>query len=81
MTNQEMFRNAYLICLGRAHALAPHRYSWPIDQLGTMVDRSMAALAQCAGPWDSPVVKEVCKMCKIKPTMRGIAQFLSEVSQ
>ena len=77
MKPREAFRAAYALELARQHHAKPEVYVWPIEELPTVVDKMMTALARGGANIDSPAIKAACKMCKFKPGIQRIRDFLA----
>lgn len=76
-TPQTAFRAAYALYLAKARNDKPESYAWPIEELPTIVDKMLVALARGGANIDSPAVKAACKACRFKPGIQRIRDFLT----
>lgn len=63
--------------LAKQHAAKPDVYAWPTEELPVIVDKMLAALARGDASIDSPAIKAACKLCRFKPGIQRIRDFLA----
>ncbi|MGE3582888.1 MAG: hypothetical protein AB7J28_15910 [Hyphomonadaceae bacterium] len=72
---RELWRKAYMLELGRSHALGKCR--WPIERLGEIVDKSTQAFIDGNAALGEAAAKAARMMGIKRPTLKAIRALLT----